>query len=105
MKKEIPNQSIFHLFPHRSIMIENRRYAFDMINRTSDKMTSDSSSNQKSDTTTNNPSQISRLTKFCYKKICTTCIPETIRIDQEKNEQINIDSLYAFDPLQIEVGD
>jgi hypothetical protein len=61
-----------------------------MINRTSDKIISDS--DMKSN---DSPS--------CYKKICTTCIPESIRIDQEKNQQINIDSLYAYDPCQIEV--
>jgi len=99
MKKEIKNQSLFHLFPRRSSVIknENRRYSRDMINRTSDKIISNS------DMKPNDSPQNSISTKSCYKKICRTCVPESIRIDQEKNQQINIDSLYAYDPYQIEV--
>jgi hypothetical protein len=99
MKKEIKNQSLFNPFPRRSLIIKNgnRRYSRDFINRTSHKIISNS------DMKPNDSSQISILIKSCCKKICTTCIPENIRIDQEKNQQINIDLLYAYDPVQIEV--
>jgi hypothetical protein len=98
MEKEIKNQSICHLPSHRSLMIENE-------NCTSDKITwQHYLSSQKSDTKINDDS-IQTPTNFCYKKICTTCIPESIRIDQEKNQQINIDVLYPYDPYQIEVGE
>jgi len=76
---------------------ENRRYSCDVINRKSDKIISDS------DMKPNDSPQNSTFTKSCYKKICTICVPGSIRIDQEKNQQINTDLLYAYDPFQIEV--
>jgi hypothetical protein len=105
MKKETNNRSIFHLFPRRSsgIKNENRRYSCEIINRTSDKIFSQTPISN--DITTNDPSQSPILAKFCSKNIWTTCIPESIRFDQDKNQQINIDLLYAYDPFQIEVGD
>lgn len=94
-KKEIKNRSIFHLFSRRSLIIENN----DIINQTSDKIP-----RKKSDNKLNDSSQISLLTKYCYKKICTTCIHKTIPIVQEKTQEINIDVLYAYNPFQLEVG-
>lgn len=96
MKKEIKTRSIFHLFPRRSLIIENN----DIISQTSDEIISEKSDNQP-----NTSSQISTLTKSCYKKIRTTPILKSISNDQEKIEQINIDILYAYNPFQIEVGE
>ena len=44
-------------------------------------------------------SHTSLLAKFCKK-----CLPESIRIDQDKSQEIDIDVLYAYDPFQREVG-
>jgi len=106
MKKETNNRSLFHLFSRRSLINENddRRYSYDTINRT----TSYYSSCQKpipNNMINNNRSQTSTLAKFCYKKMCRICIPQSIRIDKSKKQQIDLDLLYAYDPFQIEVGD
>ncbi len=74
------HRSIFHLFLRPSLMNEN------IIRQDS------------SDMEENDPSKTS-----CYKKMCRKCIPDSIRNDQEKNEEINLDLLYTYDPFQIEV--
>ncbi len=51
-----------------------------------------------------NPSEPSIFTKFFYQNICTRWAPESVRINQAINEQIATDLLYAYDPLQPEVG-
>ena len=74
MEKDIKQQSIIHLFPRRSFLNE------DVIQQDSSEM-----------------KILPR--KFSYKKMCAQCIPN----DQEKNEEINLDLLYTYDPYQIEV--
>jgi hypothetical protein len=54
--------------------------------------------------TNSNPSEPSLLTKFFYQNICTSCAPESIRINQAINQQIATELLYPYDPSQIEVG-
>ncbi len=71
-------QSIIHLFPRRSLMNE------DIIQQDSSDMKITSR-------------------KFSYKKMCAQCIPNSIRSDQEKNQEINLNLLYTYDPFQIEV--
>jgi hypothetical protein len=78
MEKDMKQQSIIHLFPRRSFMNE------DVIQQDSSDM------------------KISPR-KFSCKKICEQCIPNSIRNDQEKNQEINLDLLYTYDPFQIEV--
>ncbi len=80
MENEMKHRSIFHLFLRPSLMNEN------IIRQDS------------SDMEENDPSKTS-----CYKKMCTKCIPDSICNDQEKNEEINLDLLYTYDPFQIEV--
>ena len=50
-------------------------------------------------------SQPSLLAKFFYLTICTRCAPESIRVNQVRNQQITIDQLYAYDPFEREVGE
>ncbi|CAF4719383.1 unnamed protein product [Rotaria sp. Silwood1] len=106
MKKEPKNQTISHLYPPPLLTIRNEEYQqhfCDVNNQISDKTNFQCLSNQKfisNEMTTNDSSQISTLTKFCYKKICTKCIPESIHNNQDTNQQINIDLLYTYDPFQ-----
>ncbi len=98
MQKDNNYQSILHLFPRRSLLMEkkNQRLSCEIPNRTSDKTILNYSSIKKS-------SQVSILVKFCYEKICSNCLPENFRIDQNKNQEIDIDLLYPYDPFQKEV--
>ncbi|CAF1353401.1 unnamed protein product [Rotaria sordida] len=106
MKNETTNRSIFHQFLPQLLTIgnENRRHSSARINRISDRTNFHCLSSKKSISnkmTTNDSSQTSTLTNYFYKKICTKCIPESIRIDQDTDQQINIDLLYAYDRFQI----
>ncbi|CAF3305676.1 unnamed protein product [Rotaria sp. Silwood2] len=110
MTKETKNKSISHLFPLPLFTIgtEHRRHSCDKINQLSDKTNFHYLSSQKStsnEITINDSSQTSTLAKFCYKRICKRCVPESVRIDPDTNQQINIDLLYAYDPFQTGVGD
>ena len=98
MQKENNYRSILHLFPRRSLIMEtrNQRLSCEISNRTSDKTIPNYSSNRKF-------SQVSIMVKFCYDKICKKCLPESFRIDQNQNQEIDIDLLYPYDPLQKEV--
>jgi hypothetical protein len=78
MENDMKQQSIIHLFPRRSLMNE------DIIQQDSSDMKITSR-------------------KFSYKKMCAQCIPNSIRSDQEKNQEINLNLLYTYDPFQIEV--
>jgi hypothetical protein len=99
MKKETKNRSVFHLFPRRSLSLENnhQRQSDDIIDQKADRIAS-SEKTIPNNTMNNDSPQTSTLAKICI------CFPESTQNAQTKNQQIDVDLLYAYDPFQLEVG-